>query len=94
MYKFFNILMFLIIFIFFNITKYYSSEEGNLKTKNYNRSNIDQILKNKIKHLPILANDTNNVIEFNNSFEEQINGEKKEVFGNLLKENETQSFNH
>ena len=81
MYKFFNILMFLIIFIFFfNITKYYSSEEGNLKTKNYNRSNIDQILKNKIKHLPILANDTNNVIEFNNSFEEQINGEKKRSF--------------
>ncbi len=86
MYKFFNILMFLIIFIFFfNITKYYSSEEGNLKTKNYNRSNIDQILKNKIKHLPILANDTNNVIEFNNSFEEQINGEKKRSFWELIK---------
>ena len=78
--------MFLIIFIFFfNITKYYSSEEGNLKTKNYNRSNIDQILKNKIKHLPILANDTNNVIEFNNSFEEQINGEKKRSFWELIK---------
>ena len=86
MYKFFNILMFLIIFIFFfNITKYYSSEEGNLKTKNYNRSNIDQILKNKIKHLPILASDTNNVIEFNNSFEEQINGEKKRSFWELIK---------
>ena len=86
MYKFFNILFFLIIFIFFfNITKYYSSEEGNLKTKNYNRSNIDQILKNKIKHLPILANDTNNVIEFNNSFEEQINGEKKRSFWELIK---------
>ena len=78
--------MFLIIFIFFfNITKYYSSEEGNLKTKNYNRSNIDQNLKNKIKHLPILANDTNNVIEFNNSFEEQINGEKKRSFWELIK---------
>ena len=78
--------MFLIIFIFFfNITKYYSSEEGNLKTKNYNRSNIDQILKNKIKHLPILASDTNNVIEFNNSFEEQINGEKKRSFWELIK---------
>ena len=86
MYKFFKILIFLIIFIFFfNITKYYSSEEGNLKTKNYNRSNIDQILKNKIKHLPILANDTNNVIEFNNSFEEQINGEKKRSFWELIK---------
>ena len=78
--------MFLIIFIFFfNITKYYSSEEGNLKTKNYNRLNIDQILKNKINHLPILASDTNNVIEFNNSFEEQINGEKKRSFWELIK---------
>ena len=86
MYKFFNILMFLIIFIFFfNITKYYSSEEGNLKTKNYNRLNIDEILKNKISHLPILASDTNNVIEFNNSFEEQINGEKKRSFWELIK---------
>ena len=84
MYKILNIFMLLII-IYFIITiyKHYSSNI-NINIKHYNRSNIDEILKEKITDLPILTNDTNNVIEFNNSFENKIN-DKKRSFWNLLK---------
>ena len=54
--------------------------------KSYNRSNIDEILKEKIKDLPILANDTNNVIAFNDTFEEEIDEDKKRSFWELLKD--------
>ena len=77
--------MILLIGIFIlSIFKYYSSNK-NLDTKNFNRSNIDQILKSKINNLPILTNDTDNIIEFNNSIEEGINQEKNRNFWNLLK---------
>ncbi len=77
--------MLLLIGIFIiSIFKYYSSNK-NLDTKNFNRSNIDQILKSKINNLPILTNDTDNVIEFNNSIDDSINQEKNRNFWNLLK---------
>ena len=85
MNKSINIFMLLLIGIFIlSIFKYYSSNK-NLDSKNFNRSNIDQILKSKINNLPILSNDTDNVIEFNNSIEEDINQEKNRNFWNLLK---------
>ena len=66
MIKAFNIFMVFIIFVFIlSISNYYFSKK-NINSKNFNRSNIDQILKEKITDLPILLNDTNNVIEFNN----------------------------
>ena len=85
MNKSINIFMLLLIGIFIlSIFKYYSSNK-NLDTKNFNRSNIDQILKSKINNLPILKNDTDKIIEFNNSIEEGINQEKNRNFWNLLK---------
>ena len=33
-----------------------------MNKKNYNRQNIEEIIKDKISNLPILLNDTNNVI--------------------------------
>ena len=88
MVRLLNIIMFLIIASFLLIVfKYYSSNK-NINIKDYNRSNIDQILKGKISHLPILTNDTNNVIEFNDSFDEEIKKDKKRNFWNLLKINE------
>ena len=84
MYKIFNIsLLLLIIFFVIFIYQYYSSSK-NIKAKYYNRENIDIILKDKIKDLPVLKNDTDNVIEFNNSLEESTN-EKKRSFWDLLK---------
>ena len=85
MIKIFNIIMFLLIITFIiSIYNYYSSDK-NIDTKNYNRKNIDQILKEKIVDLPVLKNDTNNVIEFNNSLKNDIKENKKRSFWDLLK---------
>ena len=85
MYKIINLFFLIIIFLFFlNIYKYYSSNK-NIKNINLNRSNIEEILKTKISNIPILENDTNNVIEFNSSFSEEIKDNKKRSFWNLLK---------
>ena len=85
MNKIFNLfLIFLIITFFLNILDYYVSNK-NINVKDYNRSNIDQILKEKISNLPILINDTSNVIEFNDSFLDGKDDEKKRSFWDLLK---------
>ena len=85
MIKIFNIIMFLLIIIFIlSIYNYYSSNK-NVDAKNYNRKNIDQILKEKIIDLPVLKNDTNNIIEFNNSLNDGIEENKKRSFWDLLK---------
>ncbi len=86
MYKVFNFLLFSLIIIFIlSVFKYYTSSK-NIVSKDYNRSNVDQILKEKISNLPVLKNDTNNVIVFNDSFENEMNeGKKKRSFWELLK---------
>tara|TARA_Y100000816_G_C25539055_1_gene292635 strand:- start:45 stop:218 length:174 start_codon:yes stop_codon:yes gene_type:complete len=56
-----------------------------MNVKNYNRLNINKILKEKINDLPELYNDTNNVIVFNNSIENSIE-DKKRSFWELLKD--------
>ena len=85
MIKILNIIMFLVTIIFIlSIYNYYSSNK-NVDAKNYNRKNIDRILKEKIFDLPVLKNDTNNVIEFNNSLKDDIEENKKRSFWNLLK---------
>ena len=86
MYKVFNFLLFSLVIIFMlSVFKYYTSSK-NIVSKDYNRSNVDQILKEKISNLPVLKNDTNNVIVFNDSFENEMNeGKKKRSFWELLK---------
>lgn len=85
MHRVFNFVMFFLIIIFiFSVFKYYSSNK-NVEIKTFNRSNIDQILKDKIVDLPTLSNDTDNVIEFNNSLENEKFKGKKRSFWNLLK---------
>jgi hypothetical protein len=85
MSKVLNIFFFLLILFYFLTTfKYYSSNE-NIKIKNFNRSNIDQIINEKISRIPTLTNDTNNVIEFNNSLLNGNTNEKPRSFWNLLK---------
>ena len=85
MIKILNIIMFLLIIIFIlSIFNYYSSDKT-IDAKNYNRKNIDQILKEKITDLPVLKSDTDNVIEFNNSLNDNIQENKKRSFWDLLK---------
>ena len=77
-------LMILVILFFFNIFKYYSSSK-NIKNINLNRSNIEEILKTKISNIPILENDTDNIIEFNSTFFDETEDKKKRNFWELLK---------
>ena len=63
---------------------YYSSNK-NVKNTKLNRSNINEIIKKKISHLPVLENDTNNIIEFNSSFSDDIKNNDSRSFWNLLK---------
>ena len=85
MIKALNIFMvFLIIVFILSISNYYFSKK-NINSKNFNRSNIHQILKEKITDLPILLNDTDDVIEFNNSIENENNIKKKRSFWDLIK---------
>ena len=80
MIKVLNIFMvFLIIVFILSISNYYFSKK-NINSKNFNRSNINQILKEKITDLPILLNDTDDVIEFNNSIEIETDIKKKKKF--------------
>ena len=85
MLKVLNI-FFLILILTFSLTifKYYFSN-NNLKAKNFNRKNIDIIINKKILDLPILADDTNNVIIFNDSLLDDIENSKSRSFWNLLK---------
>ena len=74
----------LIFFFILNVSNYYSSNK-NIEIKNFNRINIEKILEEKMINLPVLRNDTNNVIEFNNSLDNEIKDSKKRSFWDLLK---------
>ena len=85
MKKIVSIVFILLVIIFFGSTyKYYSSNK-NIKNKEFNRNNINQLLNDKISNLPILKNDTDNVIEFNDGFSNEIKNDKPRSFWNLLK---------
>ena len=84
MQKFVSIFFLILVIMFFGTTyKFYSSKK-NIKDKEFNRNNIDQILNDKISNLPILKNDTDNVIEFNDGFSNEIKNDKPRSFWNLL----------
>jgi hypothetical protein len=85
MNKAINIFFFILVILFFSsIYKFYSSNK-NIDAKDYNRDNIDQIISSKISSLPILENDTDNVIIFNDGFSNDIKNDKPRSFWNLLK---------
>jgi hypothetical protein len=82
--KVINIFYILLVLMFFFTTyKYYSSNK-NIEVKSFNRININKIIDTKISNLPILKNDTNDVIEFNDSFSNDIKNNKSRSFWNLL----------
>ena len=85
MRKLSNLFFFCFVLVFFLITfKYYSSQK-NIEAKDFNRNNIEKIINQKITNLPTLKNDTNNVVQFNDGFSNQIINEKPRSFWNLLK---------
>jgi len=85
MYKIINLFFVIVFFLFFLIVYNYYSSNKNIKTNNLNRSNIEELVRSKNFNIPILKNDTNDVIKFNDSFTEEIKDNKKRNFWNLLK---------
>ncbi len=86
MNKVLNILMILIIIMFICTVFIYYSSNKNLDAKNFNRNNANEILRKKISDLPVLVSDTDKVIEFNDSFNEEIKPNKRRSFWNLMKQ--------
>ena len=72
-------------FIFFAI-KFYLSE-NNIKRSNKIILQHEKELDNKFSDLPIIKDDTNDIIEYTNEIEEFKN-KKQRKFWNLLKTNE------
>ena len=71
----------IIFYLLFIFIIYFSSDNRNKIIKN--RSNINYNMQKKNLNLPILENDTNNIIEYN--FEGSKNNKiKKRYFWNLL----------
>ena len=85
MNKIMNIFLFIIILIFFLSTYNFYSSNINIDAKEFNRLNINKIIDSKITNLPTLNNDTNNVIEFNDGYSNEIKNDKPTSFWNLLK---------
>ena len=80
-----NILLFLIIITFYFFVYRYYFSENNIKNIENKRVNVEKDLIKKTTNLPLLKNDTNNVIEFNSGFNEQINDTQPRNFWQLLK---------
>ena len=78
-------IFFLISFItfIFLVTKYYFSEQ-NLIFTNKSRSSYSLTLSKYEKNLPLLKNDTNNIIIYINDLEEFKNKRKKRIWENLI----------
>lgn len=85
MYKITNFIFFIFVILFFvSIFKFYFSNK-NIQLINANRLNSKNIIKSKTLDIPILKNDTQNIIEFNSSFSEEIKNDKPRNFWNLFK---------
>ena len=84
MIRAFNIILVILLTIFFyKVFSFYNSlNNKNLITKN--RENIDNLIESKIKDIPFFKNDTNDVIEFNSGYN-QNDDENNKRFWNLFK---------
>ena len=82
--KILSILQFLLIIIFIFFINYYYFSDNNIDKINKNRINLSQNLNKKAVKLPLLTNDTNNIIHYQNS-DDSMEKIKKRSFWNLLK---------
>ena len=85
MTKVINLIFILLVLVFFIFTYRYYSSNKNIEAKDFNRSNINEIINTKVSNLPILNNDTSNVIEFNDGYSNEIKNDKPRSFWKLLK---------
>ena len=79
-----KIFYFLITLIFFMFTIFYYLSDENINKVNSNRENISLKLKDQNDDIPLLKNDTENIIDYNFTNLEK-NNIKKRYFWELLK---------
>ena len=79
-----SLIIVLIFFFFFTVFKYYISEQ-NINLVKSQRKSFETLSPKKISELPVLPNDTNNIIEFNSGFEETNQQNYKRNFWELFK---------
>ena len=77
-----SIFLFLFSFLFFVVNIYLSNNKKTLINKK--KEIVLQKIKDSINELPILINDTNNIIEFNPGFEKE-NNKIERSFWKLIK---------
>ena len=70
--------------LIFLITLFYFSEQ-NIQKTNKNRSYYLVKIKENIENLPLLENDTNNIIEYKDDLEVYKKSKKKYTFWDLIK---------
>ena len=79
-----NIIIIILLTIFFyKVFSFYSSL-NNKDLISKNRENIDNLIDDKIKDIPLFKSDTNDVIEFNSGYNQDDDKNKKK-FWNLFK---------
>ena len=86
MFKIFKNIFPIITFIFFmiSIVIFYFSEENIIST-NKSRSSYAYELKLDLKDLPLIKNDTNNIIEYSEDLEIFKKNKKSYIFWDLIK---------
>ena len=77
------IFIFSISFFYFLGKLYFSESQKNKINKN--RETISQKINNNISELPVLTNDTNDVIEFNSGFKSENNKVKRNFWKLFIK---------
>ena len=82
--KLLSILQFLLIIFFLLFINYYYFSDVNINKIYKNRTNLSLNLSKNADELPLLTNDTNNIIEYQN-IDETREKIKKRSFWNLLK---------
>ena len=85
MNKIISFVVVIIVLSFFGFSFNYYISDKNINTVKNNRENLDSKILESTSNLPLLPNDTNNVIEFNSGFENSNKQNFKRSFWELFK---------
>ncbi len=85
MNKIVSFVVIIIVFSFFGFSFYYYISDKNINIVKNNRENLESKILESTSVLPLLPNDTNNVIEFNSGFEDSNKQNFKRSFWELFK---------
>ena len=85
MNKIISFVVVIIVLSFFGFSFNYYISDKNIDTVKNNRENLESKILESTSILPLLPNDTNNVIEFNSGFENSNKQNFKRSFWELFK---------